>query len=376
MKNKYIFICLALLMIALLIGYNLLIGHNLMQSTQMPQNSKKDNQATLMQLSSAFILSRAIHIAAELKLADYMVEGPQHITTLAQQSNLNEEALYRLLRFLASYEIFSQDSSHNFSLTPLAQELVSTDTTSLWPWVAYHNDINRWSAYGDMKYCIETGKPAFDHIFGKGYFDFLSDNPTLGTQFDEGMQNLSRGENSSIAQSYDFSPYATITDIGGGKGGLIAEIIHHDKNNQHKGIIFDLPYVEKSAQEYIQGVNLSEQITFVPSTGFFEIPTGSDIYILKRILHDWNDTDCVTILKNCYNAMQQDSRLLIIEAIVAPENIRDFSKDIDIAMMVLFGGKERTEVEWRNILKQANLELITIHKTPSLLSIIEIRKKQ
>jgi predicted transcriptional regulator len=364
MKNTYTCMLLTLLM-----------SPSIIQTAQTPQNMRKDNQTTLMKIASAFILSRAIHVTAELKLADYMADGPQHITTLAQQSNLKEETLYRLLRYLASYGIFSHDAHNNFSLTPLAQELVSTDTASLWSWVAYHNDNNRWQAYGDMKYCIETGKPGFDHVFGKGYFNFLSENPVLGTQFDEGMQNLSQGENKCIAQSYDFNSYATITDIGGGKGGLLAEIILNQKSSAQKGIIFDLPYVEKSAQEYIQSINLSDKISFVPSTGFFEVPYGSDIYILKRILHDWNDADCVTILKQCYNAMQQDSRLLIIETIVAEENIRDFSKDIDIAMMVLFGGKERTEKEWHSLLEQANLELITIYTTPSLLSILEIRKQ-
>ena len=339
--------------------------------------SSKQDQIKIMELASAFILSRAIHVAAEIKIADLMVDGPQNITTLAQKSGMNEDALYRLLRLLASYDIFSHDASKNFSLTPLAQQLISTDPHSLWSWVTYHNDINRWTAYGDMKYSIETDKPAFNHIFGKGYFDFLSDNPELGAQFDEGMKNIAAGETAHIVNSYNFSPYHTITDIGGGKGGLLAEILHNKKSlSTQKGILFDLPYVEQSAEEYLSSVNLNNRVTFVPSTGFFEVPQDADLYILKRILHDWNDADSVTILKNCYNAMQQNARLLIIENIVSQENVRDFSKDIDIAMMVLFGGKERTKTEWENLLAQANLEIIKIYKTPSMVSIIEVQKKQ
>jgi hypothetical protein len=341
-----------------------------------PKSCQKQDQIKIMELASAFILSRAIHIAAEIKIADLMVNGPQNITTLAQQSGMNEDALYRLLRLLASYNIFSHDASNNFSLTPLAQQLVSTDPDSLWSWVTYHNDTYRWAAYGDMKYSIETDKPAFNHVFGKGYFDFLSDNPELGAQFDEGMKNIASGETTHIVNSYNFAPYHTITDIGGGKGGLLTEILHSKKSSSdQKGILFDLPYVKKSAEEYLLSMHLTDRITFVPSTGFFAVPQGAELYILKRILHDWNDTDSITILKNCYNAMQHNSRLLIIENIVSQENVRDFSKDIDIAMMVLFGGKERTKTEWETLLDQANLKIINIYKTPSMVSIIEVQKK-
>lgn len=338
-------------------------------------NTEKNTKTKIMELASAFILSRAIHTAAEIKVADHMVNGPQNIHELAQKTGMNEDALYRLLRLLASYDIFSHDADNNFSLTPLAQQLVSTDPQSLWAWVTYHNDTNRWNAYGDMKYSIETDKPAFDHIFGKGYFDLLADNPTLAQQFDEGMRNIAAGELGHIANSYNFSNYSTIVDIGGGKGGLLAEILTHNDINQH-GILFDLAHVEPSAKEYLTGLNLQDRINFVTSTGFFDpIPKNADLYMLKRILHDWNDNDCVTILQHCHNAMRQDSRLLIMETIVAQENVRDFSKDIDIAMMVLFGGKERTKTEWASLLNKADLQLINVYTTPSLLSIIEVQKK-
>jgi len=304
-----------------------------------------------------------------------MVSGSQSIKALAQKTNMNEDALYRLLRLLASHGIFSHDELNNFSLSPLAEQLVSTDSSSLWAWTTYHNDVNRWTAYGDMKYSIETGKPSFDNQFGKGYFDFLSETPHLGKQFDEGMRNLSEGENALIVKSYNFSGYSHVFDIGGGKGGLIAEIILGNHCGNQKGTLFDLPYVEKSAEEYLTNLHVGNRIDFVQSTGFFEIPSGADLYILKRILHDWNDEQCITILQNCYKAMQDNARLLIIENIVSQANIRDFSKDIDMAMMVLFGGKERTKTEWIGLLTQANLELVHIHMTSSMLSIVEIKKR-
>jgi len=338
-------------------------------------NTGKEEKIKIMELASAFILSRAIHIAAEIKIADHMINGPQNIKLLAQKTNMNVNALYRFLRLLASYDIFSHDDHNNFSLTPLAQQLVSTDPNSLWKWVTYHNDKNRWLAYGDMKYSIETGKPSFDHIFGKGYFDFLTENPLLAQQFDEGMQNISAKENESIVHSYNFSTYSTIVDIGGGKGGLLTEIITN--NLAQNGILFDLKHVQASATQYLTELNLQNHINFITSTGFFNpIPKNADLYILKRVLHDWSDEDCISILKNCHHAMQQDSRLLIIDTIVSQENVRDFSKDIDIAMMVLCGGKERTQTEWKMLIEKADLQLINIYTTPSMLSIIEVQKKQ
>lgn len=335
----------------------------------------QQTQVQLMELASAFILSRAIHIAAEIKVADNLVDGPKNIEWLAQKTATNTDALYRLLRLLASYGIFSHDTSDNFSLTPLAQQLVSTDPNSLWAWVTYHNDTNRWRAYGDMKYSIETGMPSFNHLFGKGYFDFIAENPSLATQFDEGMQNISKEENKQITDSYNFSLYPVIVDIGGGKGGLIAEIVSNN-NTVDQGILFDLAHAESSAHEYITERQLQHRINFVTSTGFFDpIPKNADLYVLKRILHDWNDHDCITILKNCSHAMTESSYLLIIDAIVSQENVRDFTKDIDMAMMVLFGGKERTKTEWISLLEKADLQLVDIYSTPSLLSIIKVQKK-
>jgi hypothetical protein len=327
--------------------------------------SLQNNKNKIVEMASGYILSRAIYAAAQLKVADYIME-PCHISNLALKTETNQDALHRLMRFLASYDIFHEDADNNFSLTPLSEQLISTDPHSLWAWITYHHEPNRWIAYGDIEQSIKTGTPAFNTVFGKGYFDFIAESPALSKGFDEGMKNISADENAHIVQSYDFSSYATIVDIGGGTGGLLAEIITNNPCAQV--LLFDLPHVQSSAQK---------NIPFVASEGFFDpIPQNANLYILKRILHDWNDQDSVTILQHCYDAMPDHARLLIIEAIVAPENTRDFTKNVDIEMMVLFGGKERTKKEWSALLSKAGFTITHIFPTSSFLSIIEVKKNK
>ena len=334
-------------------------------------DNQNNNTKKLVELASAHILSRAIHVAARIVVADYLVDGPCHIDDLARKTQMNSDALYRLLRLLASHDIFHEDECMHFSLTPLAQLLVSDHPDSLQAWLAHHDgDEVRWRSYGHMEYSIQTGKPAFNNIFGQGYFDFISQNLNMAKFFDEGMRNLSEKEEQQIVACYDFSSFASIVDIGGGKGGLLSGIIK--KYPTISGIVYDLSHVEKSAQSYLFEQGCGTAITFESGSFFDAVPSGCDLYILKRILHDWDDELCIKILSNCHKAMKADSKLLIIEAIIAPKNVRDFAKDVDVAMLVLFGGKERTQQAWEQLLQAAGLQLLSIKATASMLSILEI----
>lgn len=334
-----------------------------------------NNSHKLIELASAHIVSRAIHIAALIKVADHLIDGPCNIYDLADKTHTNENALYRLLRLLASNGIFHESENRFFSLTPLAELLVSSHPNSLQAWLVNHDgDEKRWRSYGHMQYSIETGKPVFNHIFGQGYFDLIAQDPKLAASFDEGMRNLSEKEDQAIANSYNFVSYKNIMDIGGGKGGLLTAIVK--LNPFIQGILYDLPHVEISAKAYLAQQNIEQSITWQSGSFFDQIPLGNNLYILKRILHDWDDELCINILSNCRTAMNNTSKLLIIEAIVSSGNTRDFSKDIDLAMLVIFGGKERTKIEWENLLDAADLKLVNIQQTASMLSILEVVIKQ
>lgn len=354
----------------------LLMAHSHIQtSTSLspitPKQESLDARQKLTELACAHILSQAIHVAARMNLADYLMHGPCSVDELAIKAHADTDALYRLLRLLASNGIFHEDETGMFSLTTLAQPLLSNHPQSLKSWLMYHDgDESRWRSYGHMYYSVQTGKPAFNKIYGQGYFDTIAQDQQKAAQFDEGMRNISQEENRQIVESYDFSPYKTIMDIGGGKGGLLAEILKN--NSSAYGTLYDLPHVMSSAQDYLSSQNLETRFVCLPGSFFEKIDGGRDLYVLKRILHDWSDEDCIKILSNCRESMNKNSKLLIIEAIVATGNTKDFAKDVDLAMLVLFGGKERTENEWQMLLQAANLKLLHIHKTPSMLSILEV----
>ena len=326
----------------------------------------------LVELASAHILSQAIHVAARLNIAECLVvAGPCSIEALAMYTHTNTDALYRLLRLLASHEIFYEEEKNVFSLTPLAELLLADHPQSLKVWLINHDGAeNRWRSYAHMIYSIKTGKAAFNALYGKGYFDSIAENPEQAALFDEGMQNIADQENNGIVTSYNFSNYKMIADIGGGKGGLLAEILK--TNLSVYGILYDLPHVISAASDYLLKQNSEKRFTCLAGSFFEEIPCNADLYILKRILHDWNDEDCIKILSNCRRSMSKKTKLLIIEAIIAPGNAKDFGKHIDLAMLVLFGGKERTEHEWVQLLDAAHLKLVHIYKTSSMVSILEI----
>lgn len=228
----------------------------------------------------------------------------------------------------------------------------------------------RWNAYGDMIYSITNNEPAFNHLFGQGYFDFISHHPEIAAEFDEGMKNISLEEDAYLATAYPFGSYEIIADIGGGKGNFLVQVLQHTIHTQ--GILYDLEHTIDAAQIALASTSCHDRIACKVGNFFESVPSGADVYILKRILHDWNDVQCITILQNCKKAMKPEARLLIIETIVQNTNERDFAKDIDMAMLVLFGGKERTHAEWESLVTQAGLRIASIYKTESLVQIIEV----
>lgn len=334
---------------------------------QTMKNNTADNKAKLTEMSYAYVLSRAIHVAATLGIADHLVQGPKSANELAILVGAEPQPLYRLLRMLASHDIFLEQD-HSFVLTPIAQLLVTSNPDSL-RLLLMKEDESRWNAYGDLLYSVKTGKPAFNHHYGIGYFDYITKNQQLSQSFDLGMANLSAKENSLIANSFDFSTYRSIVDLGGGIGGLLAEILK--KNPLSHGVVYELPHLMDRVEPFLQEQGVASRGKFASGSFFQSIPENSDLYMLKRILHDWDDQSCIRILKNCQKAMMPTSRLLIIDAVMPEGNISHESKDFDLFMLALFGGQERTQNEWRQLLDASNLRLTSIWPTASALAIIE-----
>lgn len=335
-------------------------------------SDKRNPQDQLISYVDGFLISRALYTVAELKIADELVAGPKTATQIASSLHLNADAVHRLLRMLSAHGMFSYSQDGYFGLNEISQLLTTAHPQSMRGFVL-HEDLARWQAYGFMKYSVETGKPAFNYLFNKGYFDYIAQDAQRSEQFDLGMATFSETENRSVAQGFDFSSYQFIVDVGGGVGGLLTEIIaRHDA----QGVVYELPHLHDRAQDYVANHNLSNRIDIVQGSFLTSIVSGGDLYILKRILHDWDDATCLQILKNCVQAMHDDAKIVVFDCVVPNGNSYDISKDIDIIMMIIFGGKERTAQDFHDLFNQVGLQVTAIKPVAgTMLCAIEGSKK-
>jgi hypothetical protein len=328
----------------------------------------------LRKMACAFIISRAIHTAAEIKVADHLVNGPAPIKTLAEKTNTDEDSLHHLLQLLTAHNIFAEDISGNFSLTPMSEHLVSTKSCSLWPSIIELGDTDRWTILAKLNHSLEKNNPTYDTIFKKNFSDYLSNYICFDTSSDESMQDDAEDNDTLIAKSYNFSNYPLLMNIAQRKGKLLAKILLLNKHI--RGVLLGSPAIEKSATAYLKSLGLSERTSFMQSAFFKIVPCCADLYILKKVLRHWDDELSIIILHNCHEAMKDNSRLLIIEQII-PENTGLLLMDmgLDKSFPGLPTKKERTKTEWLALLDKTNLTCITIHSTPTTLSIIEAEKK-
>jgi O-methyltransferase domain/Dimerisation domain len=342
-------------------------------STQKPLNPSESEPpapppVAMLRLTTSCWISQAVHVAAKLGVADLLKDGPKGIDELAEATQTDHGALRRLLRLLASAGVFAETSDGRFGLTPMAECLKSDGPHSMRAWATMMGEEWHWRMWGELLYSVSTGKPAFDHVHGAPPFEFFPRNPGAARLFDEAMTSLSASEVGAILPAYDFSKHKKIVDVAGGNGSLIIPLL---KNNpEANAILFDLPHVIERAKGRIEGEGLAERLELVGGNFFQAAPEGGDLYILKHIIHGFDDEEALSILRNCRRATSGDARLLIIEMIIPPGNEPSFGKLIDLEML-LIGGVERTEAEYRKLLTQAGFNLTTVIPTGSPVSIIE-----
>ncbi len=228
-------------------------------------------------------------------------------------------------------------------------------------------------AYADILHSIQTGQTAFEKRFGKPIFDYLSDHPEAAGTFDGAMTSIHGRETKAMIRAYDFGTFGTLVYLGGCNGTTLLEILQH--HPQLKGVVFDRPHVAERTQLRIAEVGLQDRCEAVGGSFFEEVPAGADAYILRHIIHDWDDEKSLAILKTCREAMRPDSKVLVVEGVIAPGNDRDHTKLLDITMLVIPGGQERTEQEYRQLYDAAGLALTRILPTDAGVSVIEgVRK--
>ena len=328
---------------------------------------------TVLRMANAFHVSQMVLVAAQLGLADLLAQGPLSSTALAQATHTHASALHRLLRMLVAHGLFDEDEQGRFALTAIGAALQSNQTTSVRDAVLFLASEWNWRAWGDFGFSVQTGKPAFDHVWGMSSFDFWAQNSELGSIFDAGMAAITAQQIPAIVAAYDYSRFKRIVDIGGGLGSLLAALL--EAYPEARGILYDQRQVVTNARDFLAGAGIVDRCSVVGGSFFESVPTGGDAYLLKWILHDWDDERALAILKVCRQAMPEQGTLLVIEQVLpskiqaTPEGQEPIDRDLN--MLVAHGGRERSAEEFRKLLSAAGFECRSITPTKSALSILD-----
>jgi hypothetical protein len=325
----------------------------------------------LLHLITGGWIAQAVYVAAKLGLADLLREERKTLEELAAETNTSSDALFRLMRALSSVGIFDVDNGKRIGLTPMAEYLQASKPGSLKGYAILMGEPEVWRAWGETLQAVKTGRSGFEHAFGKPLFTYYSEHPDAGQIAAAGFTSRTAVENSVIAEAYDFSPFKTIIDVGGGQGTLLAAILkRHPGPN---GVLFDMPDVIEMAKVMLTQQGKHYRCQFVPGNFFESVPGGGTLYMLKRILHDWDDGRSRQILATCRRNMPAQATLIVLDAVVPAGNDPSFAKLQDLHMLVCAGGRERSEAEHRSLLESAGYQVLRVIPATSEISIIEAR---
>jgi ubiquinone/menaquinone biosynthesis C-methylase UbiE len=337
--------------------------------------SQKPNETpielTFLQMVSGYWISQAIYVAAKLGIADLLNEKSLTAGELAKATATHPETLYRLLRGLSSVGIFSEGTEQQFTLTPLGAALQS-GKGSIRALAIHLGETPSWRAWGELLHSVQTGETAFVHANGAEVFPYYGEHPESKEPFDAAMTEYSETVSEAVTKTYDFSHCKKIVDVGGGHAGLLSAILKTYANVE--GVVFDQPATIEGARRRIEQKGLEKRCEVAGGDFFQEVPTGGDAYILKAILHDWDDERALSILKNIHRAMQPGGKLLLVETVIPANGEPSFSKLFDLHMLVMTGGRERTEAEYAELLRKAGFRLNKITTTEILVDIVEAER--
>jgi O-methyltransferase/methyltransferase family protein len=323
----------------------------------------------MLQIIGGFWISRAVYVIAKLGIPDLLRTGPKTAAELASATETHAASLFRVLRALVSVGVLSGESDNRFGLTPLSETLITDVPGSLRWFTVSELGQEHYPAWGNLIHSVRTGEIAFDNFYGTDVWTYFQNNPGDATVFNNSMSGMTAAVNESLRSLFDFSKFNTVVDVGGGHGALITEILK--SNPKTTGILFDAPEVINGAREHLETAGLLERCDAVSGNFFTSVPAGGDAYVMKWILHDWDDGRALLILKNCRAQMRPDARLIIVDCVVPETNEPDFSKFIDLNMLVMTGGKERTAREFEDLLAAAGFKLLQVIPTDQPTSIIE-----
>ena len=327
----------------------------------------------LMQLSTGMIVTAALQPIARLKIPDLLADGPHQVSQLAAETDMNEDALYRIMRMLASVGVFAELPGKVFAITPMSQLLRADVPGSMRDMVLWLSNPFHFDVHAEMAYSLRTGKPAVEEAYGKPAFEAIFGDPEVAYDFNMAMTCFSRRIAPALLEAYDFSGIDTLMDVAGGHGAILCEVLSRYPNM--RGILFDVPNVIEEANCHICSLKMDARCQTVVGDFFQDIPPGADAYYMQHILHDWDDERCLKILANCRRALEGSSngRLLVVDNVVPENSDPHPSKWLDLEMLLMPGGRERTRGEWEALFDNAGFEITRIIPMKAAESLIEAR---
>ncbi len=335
----------------------------------MSSDSTDADRQHLLQAASAFRTSQALYVVAELGIPDLLKDGPMASEELATRAGAHPRALFRVMRALAALGFFTQDAANRFGLTSKIRPLLRDAPDSVRPSVIYFGQ-GQYRAAGELLHTVRTGETSFDHLYGMGHFEYLSRHPDASAMFNAAMgAGLRQSENP--LDRYDFSGRHVLVDVGGGRGDQIASILR--ANPGMKGILYDLPQVAADARAYLKASGVADRCDLVTGNAFESIPRGGDVYLMSRVLHDWPDDKTATLLANTRKAIPEGGLLLIRDSVLPEGDAASQGKQMDLTMLIMTGGLERSEAEWRSLLGAAGFALARVTRTTSVFDLIEAK---
>jgi hypothetical protein len=330
-----------------------------------------DPSQYVFQIATGYVASTALYVAARLQIADRLANGPRAAEDLAKQTSVHADALYRVLRALASVGVFEEVSPRVFANNPPSETMTSSYPASTFPMALWISDPFHLRVYAEVMHTMVTGETAVEKATGVPVFEYFPRHPELSEIFNNAMTAFSAFVVPAVLDAYDFAGIGTMVDVAGGHGQLLMSILR--KYPDMQGVLFDMDHVIAGAIPRIRAAGLESRVTTQTGDFFAAVPQGGDAYIMKHIIHDWDDERATRILQNIRAAMNHGGRVLLVESVIPPGNVPDFGKLLDLEMMLLPGGRERTEQEFRDLFAGAGFELTRVIPTQSPLSVIEAR---
>lgn len=330
--------------------------------------SDEEPELTLDRMIDGYKDTQFVALAARLGIADLLGNGPLTSDQLADATGSDPDALYRALRVLAVRGILTELSARRFANTPIS-DLLRTQHPASRREIAVFDAGPWYRAYGALAHTVATGENAFRDVHGVSLFEYLADHPVEARMFDRRMTSFSSAEIPQIVEAYNFSGVHTVVDVGGGEGRLMSAMLR--AHSALRGVILDQPHVVGGAEQALREDGVADRCTAVGGDFFEGVPEAADLYLLKWIIHDWEDEDAVKILSNCARAMNPEGRVVLVEVVIGAPNSGDDGPLLDVHMMVLPGGRERTEAEFAQLFTAAGLRLTRVIVTPGIMCLLE-----